>query len=132
MTTSVILAPVLCQTGITHDDTPIPVQVADLSGGFYRITFEYGAHDPDQQASVGVGSGEMSFWNVTSYSVFLNYPGINTLKHIVTYVKGEFITNTDILEVYVREGGLNQRNMKLRLILRYFQVMSYKVEAFGI
>lgn len=86
---------VLCKPG---DAVNIKVIPEPLGEGWYRHWFTYGDMEVEDE-QVGVGTGYVYYLTETSRHFNFSYPGPNRMRNIITYVEGEFITDTDFVEV---------------------------------
>lgn len=102
-----------------------------LNEGWYRHWFTYGDVDTED-VLVGKGTGYVYYLSETDRYFNYSYPGPNRMRNIVTFVEGEFITDTTFVEVYKMEGGLYERFIRFQVYAQKFHYFNFELVAWAI
>lgn len=113
------------------DVVKIKVVPEPLGKGWFRHWFSYGDMAVEDE-QVGVGSGYVYYLSRTSRHFNFSYPGPNRMRNIITYVEGEFITDTDFVEVRKMEGSLWERFIRFQVFAKDFHYLNFQLIAWAI
>lgn len=102
-----------------------------LGKGWYRHWFKYGDIDIEDE-QVGVGTGYVYYLTATDRFFNFSYPGPNRMRNIITYVEGEFITDTSFVDVFKVEGDLWQRFILFQVGAKKFHYFNFQLVAWAI
>ena len=118
---------------ICEDSKPfrIETKAEPLGKGWFRHSFYYGDVGVDDE-QVGTGSGYVYYLSNTDRFFNFSYPGPNRMRNIVTYVEGEFVTDTDRVEVLKTEGNLWERFIRFQVFAKGFHYFNFKIVGWGI
>lgn len=124
----VLLPGVLCNRTDLLKIKLIPEPIGD---GWYRHWFTYGDIDIEDE-QVGVGTGYVFYAGETTRYFNFSYPGPNKMRNIITYVEGEFITDTNYVEVSKTDGSLWERFIRFQVYAKKFHYFNFRFVAWAI
>lgn len=130
MVQAFLLAALYCCV-CSGDVAKIKVVPEPLGKGWYRHWFTYGDIEVEDE-QVGVGTGYVYYMSTTSRYFNFSYPGPNRMRNIITYVEGEFITDTDYVEVMKMDGSLWERFIRFQVFAKDFHYFNFQLVAWAI
>lgn len=114
-----------------HDVVKITITPEPLGQGWYRHWFSYGDLEVEDE-QVGIGTGYVYYLSSTERYFNFSYPGPNRMRNIITYVEGEFITDTDYVEVLKTEGSLWERFIRFQVYAKNFHYFNFQLVAWAV
>lgn len=127
---SLLILPALSQDD-ELDSKKMPTVTEPLGKGWYRHWFKYGDVDIEDE-QVGVGTGYVYYMTESERHFNFSYPGPNRMRNLITYVEGEFITDTTFVEVVKMEGDLWQRFIRFQVHASKFHYFNFQLVAWAI
>lgn len=114
-----------------HGPVKIKTIAEPLGGEWYRHYFTHGDIEVEDE-QVGVGTGYVYYMTPTDRYFNFSYPGPNRMRNIITYVEGEFITDTSYVEVLKTDGNLWERFIRFQIYAREFKYFNFQLVAWAI
>lgn len=128
-----LLLLVACPVALFQSNEVVKIKIVPepLGEGWYRHWFTYGDMEVEDE-QVGVGSGYVYYLSGTNRFFNFSYPGPNRMRNIITYVEGEFITDTDYVEVLKTDGSLWERFIRFQVFAKDFHYFNFQMVAWAI